>query len=128
MKISRRPGIVALGLALGAAIALPARAQEVLPGPDQPFKGHVGRTTKDSKLDFPKEVQAPQGAPNILLVLTDDVGFAASSPFGGPIPTAAFDRLAKAGLRTRSSTPRRCARPRARRSFPAAITTPPPPA
>ncbi len=99
MKASRRRVIVAVGLALGAAIALPAGAQEVLPRPEQPFKGHVGRTTKDSKLDFPKEVQAPQGAPNILLVLTDDVGFAASSPFGGPISTPAFDRLAKAGLR-----------------------------
>ena len=76
-----------------------AAAQEVLPRPEPLFKGQVGRTTKDSRLDFPKEVAAPEGAPNILLILTDDVGFGASSPFGGPIPTPAFDRLAKAGLR-----------------------------
>jgi len=91
--------LAALGLVLSAAMVSTARSQDVLPRPEQPFKGQVGRTTKDSKLDFPKEVAAPQGAPNILLVLTDDVGFAASSPFGGPIPTPAFDRLAKAGLR-----------------------------
>jgi len=91
--------LAVLSLALGAAIALPAGAQEVLPKPEQPFKGHIGRTTKDSTLDFPKEVEAPKGAPNILLILTDDVGFGATSPFGGPIPTPAFDRLAQAGLR-----------------------------
>jgi arylsulfatase len=82
-------------VALGQA----AIAQEVLPRPEQPFKGHIGRTAKDSTRDFPKEPQAPKGAPNILLILTDDVGFGASSTFGGPIPTATMDRLAAAGLR-----------------------------
>ena len=48
---------------------------------------------KKSEKDFPK------GAPNILLIMTDDVGFGASSTFGGPIPTPTFDRLAAAGLR-----------------------------
>ncbi|MBI1824768.1 MAG: arylsulfatase [Planctomycetes bacterium] len=76
-----------------------AQAQEVLPRPDQPFKGKIGRTVKESTKDFPKEVQAPKGAPNILLILTDDVGFGASSTFGGPIPTATMERLAKNGLR-----------------------------
>src|SRR3990172_11990379 len=77
--------LAVLSLALGAAIALPAGAQEVLPRPEQPFKGNIGRTTKDSTLDFPKIVEAPKGAPNVLLILTDDVGFGATSPFGGPI-------------------------------------------
>jgi hypothetical protein len=58
-------------------------AQEVLPRPEPPFHGTIGRTTKESTKDFPKEVQAPKGAPNILLILTDDVGFGASSTFGG---------------------------------------------
>src|SRR5262249_47258411 len=57
--------------------------QEVLPQPLPPFKGTIGRTTKDSTPDFPKGVEAPQGAPNVLLILTDDVGFGASSTFGG---------------------------------------------
>jgi arylsulfatase A-like enzyme len=86
-------------VALVTAFAMSVTAQEVLPRPEQPFKGQIGRTTKDSTPDFPKEVQAPKGAPNILLILTDDVGFGASSTFGGPIPTATFDRLAQSGLR-----------------------------
>ena len=86
-------------LTLAAVYALPARAQEVLPRPEQPFGGRIGLTAQDSVKDFPKEVVAPKGAPNILLILTDDVGFGASSTFGGPVPTATMDRLAKAGLR-----------------------------
>jgi len=74
-------------------------AQEVLPRPEPPFKGHIGPTIQDSTLDFPQQVKAPQGAPNILLILTDDVGFGASSTFGGPIPTPRMDRLAREGLR-----------------------------
>src|ERR1700680_3448096 len=86
-------------IALTGAFALPARAQDVLPRPDQPFKGHIGRTVDESTKDFPQEVRAPKGAPNILLILTDDVGFAASSAFGGPVPTPTMDQLAKNGLR-----------------------------
>ncbi len=70
-----------------------------LPIPQSPFQGKIGVTPADSVKDFPNEVTAPQGAPNILLILTDDVGFGASSTFGGPIPTPTFDRLAKNGLR-----------------------------
>jgi arylsulfatase A-like enzyme len=74
-------------------------AQEVLPRPEQPFRGTIGLTAKDSVKDFPQAVRAPKDAPNILLILTDDVGFGASSTFGGPIPTATMDRLANDGLR-----------------------------
>lgn len=48
---------------------------------------------------FPAIPQAPKGAPNVVVILTDDVGFAASSTFGGPIPTPIFDQLAERGLR-----------------------------
>src|SRR5262249_10190886 len=73
----------------GAAVPRAANAAtpEVLPEPEAPFKGKVGRTLKDSTPDFPKGVEAPAGAPNVLLILTDDVGFGASSTFGGPIQT-----------------------------------------
>ena len=54
---------------------------------------------KDSTPDFPKALEAPAGAPNVLLILTDDVGFGASSTFGGPIETPNFQRIADAGLR-----------------------------
>jgi len=89
-------GVLA-ALLFGASVT--AGAQYVLPRPEQPFGGKIGRTTKESVKDFPKDVQAPKGAPNILLILTYDVGFGASSTFGGPIPTATMDRLANAGLR-----------------------------
>jgi arylsulfatase len=74
-------------------------AEEVLPHAEPPFKGKIARTAKESTPDFPKEVAAPQGAPNVLLILTDDVGFGASSTFGGPIPTPTMDKLAASGLR-----------------------------
>ena len=82
----------------GGSVML-AQAQDVLPRPEQPFKGHISRKAKDSIKDFPQEVAAPKGAPNVLLILTDDVGFGASSTFGGPIETKTFDRLAANGLR-----------------------------
>ena len=50
-------------------------------------------------IDWPKEIEAPKGAPNVLLVMMDDVGFGASSSFGGPIPTPTLDRVTKEGLR-----------------------------
>src|SRR5438552_15893380 len=49
----------------------------VLPPPEQPFRGTIGRTAKDSIPDFPKDVNAPKGPPNVLLILPDDVGFGA---------------------------------------------------
>ncbi len=48
---------------------------------------------------YPKPLMAPKGAPNVLLIMSDDVGFGAASTFGGPVPTPAFDALAAAGLR-----------------------------
>jgi len=71
----------------------------VLPIPEQPFGGKIGRTTQDSVKDFPKIIEAPKGAPNVLVILTDDVGFGASSTFGGPIQTPTMDHLAEEGLR-----------------------------
>ena len=91
--------LATLALVLGAALASPAAAQEVLPAPSAPFKGQIGLSAKDSQPDFPQPVQAPRAAPNIVVVLLDDVGFSASSPFGGPINTPTLDRLANNGLR-----------------------------
>jgi len=91
----------AFGIAL-AAVALFssfASSQEVLPVRPAPFKGDIGLSAQDSKPDFPYPVHAPEGAPNILLILLDDVGFGASSTFGGPIQTPTLQRLAENGLR-----------------------------
>ena len=88
-------GSTALPRTASAATA----GNNVLPKPESAFQGKIGRTLKDSTPDFPKGVEAPAGAPNILLILTDDVGFGATSTFGGPIQTPNFQRLADNGLR-----------------------------
>ena len=66
---------------------------------NQPYKGTVGRTLAESTEWWPKTVKAPEGAPNIVWILLDDVGFGASSAFGGLIPTPTLDSLANNGLR-----------------------------
>jgi len=83
MKMKTKTVLAALSFALGAAFALPAGAQEVLPRPPQPFKGKIGRTAAESTPDFPKPLEAPKGAPNVLLITPDDGGWGASSTFGG---------------------------------------------
>jgi arylsulfatase len=83
----------------GGALLGSAAAQEVLPVPPPPFKGQIGLSVKDSKNDFPREVHAPKGAPNIVVIILDDVGYGASSTFGGPCDTPTLDKLANNGLR-----------------------------
>ena len=70
-----------------------------LPPPPQPFRGQIELNAAQSKPAWPARVVPPKGAPNILLIMTDDVGFGAPSTFGGVIPTPALDRIAAAGLR-----------------------------
>jgi arylsulfatase len=77
----------------------PPGGTNVLPPPEPPFKGTIGQSYKDSKEDFPPPVKAPAGAPNIVLILLDDVGFGHTSTFGGPIQTPNFDKLAANGAR-----------------------------
>jgi arylsulfatase A-like enzyme len=100
---------VAIAAAIGSCIGLsspafaqstpaPAGGSVILPAPEPLFGGVIGRRASESKPDFPQAVTAPKGAPNILLILTDDVGFGASSTFGGPIPTPSLDRIYQHGL------------------------------
>ena len=70
-----------------------------LPPPPQPFRGEINLNAAQSKPAWPARVVPPKGATNILLIMTDDVGFAAPSTFGGVIPTPALDRIAANGLR-----------------------------
>ena len=70
-----------------------------LPSPPPVFGGVINMGYKDSKSCWPATVVPPKGAPNILLIMTDDQGYGVSSTFGGVIPTPALDRVAKAGLR-----------------------------
>src|SRR6266403_158812 len=70
-----------------------------IPPPPMPFGGVINESVKDSKPYWPPRVVPPKGAPNILLIITDDQGYGISSTFGGVIPTPSLDRVAKAGLR-----------------------------
>lgn len=118
MRLTRWSAAIALlGAALGCLMTLSHReelfAQDgtksspaatgtptVLPRPDFHFKGKVGRTYKESDPpEFPQPVQAPKGAPNVVLILLDDTGFGQYSTFGGGIPSPTLDKLAAEGLK-----------------------------
>ena len=88
----------------------------VLPIPDRPPVVLTTYDAKDPGSSFPpiQPLRPPAGAPNVLVVLLDDVGFGASSTFGGPIDTPTFERLAAAGLKyTRFHTTALCSPTRA---------------
>ena len=70
-----------------------------LPPPPPKFGGVINPSAVESKPFWPPRVVPPKGAPNVLLIMTDDMGYGVSSTFGGVIPTPAMDRVAKAGLR-----------------------------
>ena len=115
MKV--REILSALALGAGAlVVACAASAQQItgtpgspgatttidgryLPPPPQPFIGEINVNAVQSKPAWPARVVPPKGAPNIVLIMTDDAGFAVPSTFGGVIPTPALDRIAKNGLR-----------------------------
>lgn len=111
------------GTSIAAASALgSARAQsstegrEVLPIPDRKPVGLTTYDAKDPETKFPpiRQLRPPAGAPNVLVVLLDDVGFGASSAFGGPCRTPVAERLAANGLKyTRFHTTALCSPSRA---------------
>src|SRR6266571_5357593 len=68
-----------------------------LPVPPQKFGGKIEREATKSKPYWPARIVPPKGAPNVLLIITDDSGV--PSTFGGVIPTPALDRIARDGLR-----------------------------
>ncbi|ORX03544.1 arylsulfatase [Mycobacterium szulgai] len=70
-----------------------------LPRAEKPFGGVVNPSAADSTPVTPAITYPPADAPNVVVVLLDDVGFGASSTFGGPVPTPALDRIAANGLR-----------------------------
>jgi len=63
------------------------------------FGGEINLSAEESKPFWPPKVVPPEGAPNVLLIMTDDAGYGVPGTFGGIIPTPALDRVAKAGLR-----------------------------
>src|SRR5512133_751022 len=90
--------------------------RDVLPIPDRPYEGELPLDAKDPEASFPaiEPLLPPPGAPNVLVILLDDVGFAASSAFGGPCATPTAERLAGNGLKyNRFHTTALCAPTRA---------------
>jgi arylsulfatase A-like enzyme len=113
MKISRSMLAGAGLLALGCVSALAQQVTGVpgspggtttidgkqLPPPDPKFGGVINEKASESQAWWAPRVVPPKGAPNVLLIMTDDVGFGAPGTFGGVVPTPALDRIANAGLR-----------------------------
>ncbi|NVK41930.1 MAG: arylsulfatase [Oceanospirillaceae bacterium] len=90
------------------------RDGSVLPLPPAPFNGVITETFEGSKQDYPQPVAPPSGAPNVVLILIDDLGFGQPGTFGGPVPTPTMDALANEGLRyTRFHTTAICSPTRA---------------
>ncbi|XHR28618.1 MAG: arylsulfatase [Chthoniobacteraceae bacterium] len=111
-----RPTILLSAVIPFVMAAAPARAQQItgtpgspsatatvdgrhLPAPPAPFGGVIKENAFQSTPYWPPTIVPPKGAPNILLIMTDDVGFGAPGTFGGVIPTPALDRVAQMGLR-----------------------------
>ncbi len=111
-----RYGLTVLTTSSAMVASLPTTAQQIngtpgspsatqvisgkqLPPPPLPFGGVIKESVADSKQYWQPTVVPPKGAPNILLIMTDDAGYGVSGTFGGVIPTPAMDRVAQAGLR-----------------------------
>jgi len=84
---------------LGSPSATTTVNGKQLPASPPPFGGVIKETLDGSKTWWPPRIVPPKGAPNILLIMTDDQGYGVPGTFGGVIPTPALDRIAKAGLR-----------------------------
>src|SRR5271157_2082247 len=114
----REPVLGALVLTTAAVflLALPSPGQQIngvpgspsatvtidgkqIPPPPMKFGGVINESAKDSTPWWPPRIVPPKGAPNILLIMTDDQGYGVPGTFGGVIPTPSLDRIAAAGLR-----------------------------
>lgn len=102
--MKKRRGSWGFALGIGASICFGAHAEDaldrtVLPivEPKRPVYTELDARNVKTPPHF--EVKAPEGAPNVVIILIDDLGFGATSPFGGPIATPTLDSLAQNGLR-----------------------------
>ena len=84
---------------LGSPSATTTVSPAQLPAPDPKFGGVIRDDALQSKAWWAPRVVPPKGAPNVLLIITDDAGFGVPSTFGGVIPTPTMDRIASEGLR-----------------------------
>src|SRR6201747_1351643 len=101
LSASYLPGAMAQTVSgtLGSPSATITIKGDQIPAAPPKFGGVIKENARDSKPWWPPTVVPPKGAPNVLLIMTDDQGYGVSGTFGGVIPTPALDRIAKAGLR-----------------------------
>ncbi|MBV9335775.1 MAG: sulfatase-like hydrolase/transferase, partial [Solirubrobacterales bacterium] len=101
---SDKSGLAALKDVLAEAMGKFTPDRTILPIPDPNFGGTIGRTLDRSVADWTINMSpgAPEGAPNVLLVLIDDSGFGNPSTFGGPVSTPNMTRVGERGLRYNS--------------------------
>jgi arylsulfatase A-like enzyme len=99
MPIEKTASTLLTEALLAILATMPIFGQATLPKPVAPFSGKIDRDVRQSIPAWPEGVTAPKGAPNVLLILVDDVGFSTTSTFGGPVSTPNFDKLAARGLR-----------------------------
>lgn len=98
MRPIRKSAAFVMAALLSTTSLSTAFADSQIPVPPKPFKGEMNTTFMDSKPDWPEMPKARKGAPNIVIIMTDDVGFAAGSTFGGPIDTPTMTQVAREGL------------------------------
>jgi len=96
-------GVPALAQQINGVPGAPSATETIdgkyLPPPPPKFGGEINLGAEQSKPYWPPTVVPPKGAPNVLLIMTDDQGYGVSGTFGGVIPTPSMDRIASAGLR-----------------------------
>ncbi len=103
LLLAHAPTVQAQKASAAPPIGSPAATRSLdgkqLPAPDMPFGGTIEHDALKSKAWWPPRTVPPAGAPNVLLIITDDAGFGVPSTFGGVIPTPTMDRIANEGLR-----------------------------
>lgn len=90
--------LIAFAVHAGDGLLAAERDGADLPHADELFRGKITRDSKSSTPDYPVPIRVAKGAPNVLLIMTDDIGFGAAGTLGGPVPTPNLDKLAARGL------------------------------
>ncbi len=98
-NIMPRLSLLAATIGLGSSLCAAEVDRSAIPMKLTEFEGKIGKNYKESTSKWQSPVKAPDGAPNVIIILLDDVGFGQVSTFGGLIPTPNLDKMASEGLR-----------------------------
>ncbi len=92
-------GALSIGMAVPLVAQPGAEGSNSIPYPNDEWKGVQGQTLADSKPYFIGPKQAPEDAPNVLVIMLDDTGYSHAGSYGGALRTPTFDQIAKEGIR-----------------------------